>query len=470
MSPREMRGPSPEELGLAPKEPISEKKHSPYEQLDERWYERFKEVANFEAYDYLTGDEKYRNEQKTQFFSGNIENPTLDYPKINIELLNTKEAALLELKNDILAEEKNEVVRQAYRWKINEKIAEIRMIKSAGTGDTRWFNRWSKFVYGSPSPDVFAYSVQSLHAIIKNSLASDNEEAKKAALELQQELPSNDSSVSVTPISPETVQNAQNVTRNEFKNLIDTPEIEGDFDAEQIRAAFESALERIQVTDWNVEILPNITNISVSHEKKLVKIPATRKVEFKKLQALLTHEIGSHIIRSKNGERSKLKLLGIGLDRVEKGEEGVATMREEAIHGKLDDFMALESHLAISMVQGLDGTPRDFRQTYSFLKKYYQFKKVLKPEEVKLAVQDEAWNRTIRIFRGTDCKTPGACFTKDIVYKEGNIETWNLLEKNPNELTRFSIGKYDASNERHIWILEQLGISEADLEEIPSRT
>lgn len=456
MSPREMGGPTPEEIGSVTKE-----------QLDTHWYERFEKYGSFGAYEYLEGDKNYREEQKNKFLTNEIENPSLDYPKINIEKLDIDEAELLTLKNEIINQEMNDVVKQTYRWRINEKIAEIRMLRASASGDMKWFKRWSKFVYGSPSPEIFTYTIQSVQETVTQSLTSDNEQIKHAAEELQILLPTTMPATQMKKLpSEESVKYAQQVTLQELQDLIQIPEIQGDIEAEQLRELFDQALQKLEAEGWSVVVdTGSKIGISVDQENKMVKIPSTRKMGFKKLQALLAHEIGTHVARRINGERSKLKLLGLGLDRSSQGEEGVATMREQAVHGKVDGFIGLEGHLGISLAQGLDGNPRDFRQVYTFLEKYYKLKELLKPEEVKLGAQTEAWNRTVRTFRGTDCNTPGACFTKDIVYQEGNIAIWDVVKNNPNELLRFSIGKYDPSNERHIWILEQLGITDTDLQE-----
>ncbi len=173
MSPIDTSGPTPEEMGIKPKE-----------QLDTQWYERFEKFGAFQAYEYLDGDKKIREEQKNKFLSGEIENPALDYPKIDLEKLITIENELIQLKVDIKDQEMNEVVKQAYIWRINEKIAETRMLTSAGKGDMKWFQRWSKFVYGSPSPEVFAYTIQSLRESISTSLSSNNEQIVRIVEEL----------------------------------------------------------------------------------------------------------------------------------------------------------------------------------------------------------------------------------------------------------------------------------------------
>ena len=74
-----------------------------------------------------------------------------------------------------------------------------------------------------------------------------------------------------------------------------------------------------------------------------------------------------------------------------------------------------------------------------------------------------AYNRSVRVFRGTDGKTPGVCFTKDMIYREGNIDIWNLVGEDPDAAMQFSVGKYDPSNPEHLALLSRLGITDTDL-------
>ena len=135
----------------------------------------------------------------------------------------------------------------------------------------------------------------------------------------------------------------------------------------------------------------------------------------------------------------------------------------------MSDFAVLDRHLAISLAKGLDGKPRDFRQVYDIMRKYYLVDELAKGKATEAAQQeaaDQAWIRSVRTFRGTDCKTPGAALTKDIIYREGNMGVWELICTKPEEMKRFSIGKYDPANNRHLWVLTELGISDQDLEEL----
>ena len=125
------------------------------EALDKEWYRRFVEEGSFQAYEYLDGDKAFRDEEKRKFLAGETENPTLDYPKIDREQLGAREEALLSLKKDVLARESDPTVKQVYRWRINEKLAEVRLLRATADGDMERFARYSKFVYGEPSKEIF---------------------------------------------------------------------------------------------------------------------------------------------------------------------------------------------------------------------------------------------------------------------------------------------------------------------------
>lgn len=441
--------------------------------LDLNWYSRLEQIGSFQAYEYLDGDKQYREEQKRKFLNGDISNPTLDYPEIDTERISRDETALLQLKEDIFINEPNEIVKQVYVWKLNEKIAELRMLKTVSKGEMKRFKRYSEFVYGKPSLEVFAFTVQNLREDVALQLSSENSNIKKAAEDLIDLISSNLSETAKFELPKESdIVNAREQTSRELDKLLDikTKTEEKEYTADEIRDIFQVALNSLQADGWQIVINKSSkSGISVDQEHKIINIPESRKLAFAELKMLVAHEVGTHVSRRLNGERSKLQLLGLGLDRYEKGEEGIATMREQVLGGNIDDYAGLEGHLAIGLATGVDDKPRDFREVYEILEKYFYFKKLITGEDAEQALksaQTSAWNRAVRTFRGTNCQTKGACFTKDIIYREGNIGVWNVVRADPNELVRFSVGKYDPTNDRHIWILNQLGISEKDLEEL----
>jgi len=441
------------------------------EVLDREWYAEFQEYGSFQAYEYFDGYKDAREQTRQSFLSGEVQNPTLDYPKLNEADLLDKERALVALKKEVLEREPNEIVKQVYRWRINEKLAEVRMMKAAASGDMHRFARYSEFVYGKPSTEIFTYTVSSIRSKAEKSLASENQDEQEAAQALLDMLPVPETETSFTLPSKLDQEEAIKETEKLTNNLITIPEGLENANAQEIHDAFTYALQQLEVEGWNVIIEDDSskTTVSVNQEMKQVTIPASRAASVKKLSELIVHEIGTHVARREAGERSKLLLLGLGLDRYEGGEEGVATMREQAFAGKVLDFSGLDGHLAISLAKGLDGTKRDFRETYSVLYAYNYWNQLRLKKSKEVAekrAQEISWTRTVRTFRGSDAKTPGACFTKDIIYREGNMGVWNVIRTNPSELARFQVGKYDPSNERHLWVLDQLEISDSDLEEL----
>lgn len=423
------------------------------EALDDQWYDRFKEAAAFQDYEYLAGNKEAGEKQKEKFLNGELENPTLDYPELDRFDFDNREQSLLQLKKELIKNESNEIVRQLYRWKINEKLAELRMLRSAANGNDRRVSRYSRFIYGQPEKEIYGRTLFQIKKIIDEKLINADPDINLAAKKLQDELIQSSLETEINPIDFNLPQ------IKSFPN-------EKEYQSDEIKIAFEKALEDYRLSGWKVVLEKEKTgSISVSQEKKEIIVPENKKLKKSSLQALIKHEIGTHVLRRETGERSKLKLLGLGLDRYLKGEEGIATYQEQKILGT-ENFAGLDGHLAIALAFGVDGKKRNFREVFEILKNFYFISSEKNKSEAMKSAQDSAWNRCVRTFRGTTCQTPGACLTRDIVYREGNIGIWNVVKNNPEEIKRFSIGKYDPANFRHIWILEQLGITDKDLQEL----
>ena len=137
-------------MGLEkPTTETSERKH-----LDDVWFQEYQKQALFEELSLLNGNVEFRKQQKEEFLSGKNENPTLDYPKLEVFDFNQKEQSLLNLKKKVLAEENNPVVAQVYRWKLNERIAQLRALMATRDGNDHRALRYSKFIFGSPEKEI----------------------------------------------------------------------------------------------------------------------------------------------------------------------------------------------------------------------------------------------------------------------------------------------------------------------------
>lgn len=470
--------------------------------LDEEWYARFEKIGLFQAYDFLDGDKDKRASEKKKFFESSEGNPDLDYPKIDVNAFYDRQKSLLALKQDVTStaqklkekqksaeltehEEKMLVVTEIYQAKINEKLAEIGLlysvkgykrgkknpdgsieapIKIEGKNKKQGpelaaqekFAAYSSFIYGDPSPDIFAYTLMEVHQMCKKAEQSSDPAVKSAGQALQDLLPAATSAPTIEKPTPEVIQTAQKATEEELGHIaekINAYQHERIISAKGIVDVFGDALKKINAEGWTVVEVSNRTAIDVKQDTRQVRVPTTREMGPTKLKKRTIHEIGTHVLRRVLGNESIIKILGAGLDRYEVGEEGVTTMREQAIGGKVDTFAGLAYHLPISLAQGLDGEKRDFREVYDIMVKYFALKEVLpsedaeEEEEKKESPQEKAWKNCLRAFRGTNCKTPGIAFTKDIIYREGNIKVWYKTAEDPGVLRQASIGKYDPAQD-----------------------
>lgn len=423
--------------------PVFEKKNqSKY--IDAQWYDRFEFIGGFQPFTYFNDPSHDRELQKNLFLNKKQRNPHLSYPQINAQELDYREQELLNLKSDILSQESNDVIQQMYRWKINEKIAELRMMRASIEGNDHRFSKYSSFVYGNPEKNIHRYTTWRIRVKLEEiltdeSVSSLQKNSAKKLYDLFSELQG-----SSVPL----------YQKHDPIRFINSEE---KYDASQIKRSFENALTSKNISDWEVLVDHNIKSISVLHDDKTIRIPHQKKLTHTKLEGLIQHEIFTHVHRRENGDRTKIHLLGLGLDRYTKGDEGLAMYNESQISGGTD-YAGFAGHFAASLAKGVDGGKRDFRDVFEILILYHQ---AHGKDEARAS--DLAWNQCLRIFRGTTGQTAGACFTKDIAYREGNIGIHTMINRNDPERARFMIGRYDPTNPRHLWILDQLNITENDL-------
>lgn len=419
----------------------------PAGQLDVKWYERFKALV-FEDYEKLNGEGVVRDAQEKAFLANEIVNPILDYPELALFDGASLTSQLTELKSDIESEETNETVKRLYVAKIDETLTMVRMLEAAKIGDDKLFCAESSNVYGDLDQKAVDYVLSIVRAKAKYSTVHGDEEKVAAANRLLAILPEVDEDYvdeSIAMLPPLTPSGGK-VT-----------------DAAIAAEAFEALLKKLQIDDWTVLIdePKGITNFSVSQEYKTIHIPGTaalvkRSMSNRKLHGLIIHEIGAHVVRRFNGAKSKLRLLGLGLDRYIKGEEGVATYYEQKVTGARS-FAGTARYFSIALATGrCDGVPRDFRETFEVLCDYrllYKRERVSRRESVRIL----AYNDSVRIFRGTSCRTKGAVYYKDTAYFS-NRAIWQLVKDNPEIEATFRYGKFDPTNEDHVTALIELGI------------
>lgn len=447
--------------------------------LDEQWARRFRLIiSGADIADSLSGEKENREAQKELFLSGDVVNPEFTYGNIDLPNLEQEDVELSAFKEEVISsknpnpdDEKFDVIKQAYHWRINERLAQIRMLKAASEGDSKRFSKYSYFVYGNPNQEVFDGCAQRVTERFGDMVSSDDQDIADAAQRLIPVIVPHAESGSFKP-NTETIKKVKNYSNSIYKLLgIDKPEMGKTYSAEEITERFNAFLISMEADGWEAVVVDTgSTGINTNQQIEKVEVPGSREVSSLKQKKLEAHELDTHVKNRLNGEKSELALLGWpGLDRYEGAEEGVATLKEQGFNKDFSDFAGIEGFLAVSFAKGTDGTPRDFRQVFELMRDYFYLmhrSKDTTHEEALAKAVEASWKRCVRTFRGTDCKTPGACYTKDMLYREGNIHAWDLVGKDDDAFLKFSMGKWDPSNERHVWILSQLGITDSNLEEV----
>jgi hypothetical protein len=458
---------------------------SEVKKLDDKWDHSLEQIGILEEYEYLDGDRNYRENQKALFLSGEITNPNLDYPKIKLEELQDRSFHLHALKEAIKSEENNQTVREIYLKKINDQLASVYFLMSVKLAEqldknqdkfspeehdkmkkafVRKIHHFLHFKYSKPNIPYFDLTLEEALTTIRTKVKDDSpDEIKQSAAELQGVLTRSEKRLDAIKLPNQSlVENLQKEIHDKISTLTQLEEGKDEYEASEIINAFNLALEKLGIIDWKVEMVTDKTAISVDQENKVVKVPATRKVKRNKLISLIAHEIGVHVTRRSNGEKSDLAILGRGLDRYERIEEGIATMVEQLLKGKVEEFAGFDGYLSIALAQGLDGKPRNFREVYDILYKYYLIEEQAKKNntEAKTKAQDKAWTRAVRTFRGVPPGVKGICYSKDLTYREGNIRAWENIEDflKTNPLNAIFAGKFDFTNPKHLEQLKKLGI------------
>ncbi len=193
------------------------------------------------------------------------------------------------------------------------------------------------------------------------------------------------------------------------------------------RKAFDDDQLQVQVRD-------DITGLMVSRGRLFIG----EKMDLPVIQqeAMLQHEVGTHVLTYCNGKRQPMKLLSRGFANYDELQEGLAVFMEYLAGGLPVWRMRLLAARVIGVQAMLGGA--DFIQTFRLLHDEHHFE------------PGNAFNITGRIFRGGG-------YTKDAVYLQGLLGLMDYLENEGNIHLLFA-GKFALTHVKFINELIHRGI------------
>ncbi|MFD2832512.1 tyrosine/phenylalanine carboxypeptidase domain-containing protein [Gramella sp. AN32] len=175
----------------------------------------------------------------------------------------------------------------------------------------------------------------------------------------------------------------------------------------------QSEIDYLKKEFQNENIAAEVRNdiVGIMVDKTKVYISEGMSIKRSRVEALIQHEIGTHILTYCNGLRQPLKQLYAGFAGYNQLQEGLAVLSEyfvDGLSGSRLRTLAARVIAADCLVKG-----NSFNETYNLLVDTYNFPKRI------------SFNITLRIFRGGG-------LIKDVVYLRGVILLLDYLQDGGN--------------------------------------
>ena len=175
--------------------------------------------------------------------------------------------------------------------------------------------------------------------------------------------------------------------------------------------------EQYPALDSGVNVRDDIVGLIVSKGK--LNVGTDAKIPRHRANALIQHEVGTHILTYFNGKSQPLQQLYIGSPGYEELQEGLAVLSEWLVGGLDQERMRILAARVVAVYHLTKGC--SFTDNFSRLKEEYKFS------------EEAAWDITMRVHRGGG-------LTKDAVYLRGLVHLLDYL-KDGHELDPLLIGK-----------------------------
>ena len=185
------------------------------------------------------------------------------------------------------------------------------------------------------------------------------------------------------------------------------------------RARLELAYYRARLPAFTagIEVREDIAALTVSHGNLL--IPSRLVLAPNRLDALLQHEVGTHIVTFVNGAQQPLRVLSIGLAGYEALQEGLAVVAEHVAGGFDADRMRQIAARVVAVRRVVEGVP--FPAMVAELVEQHGF------------APKSAFGIVVRVVRGGG-------LTKDAIYLRGLLDVLAYL-RDDRDMAPLLVGK-----------------------------
>lgn len=181
--------------------------------------------------------------------------------------------------------------------------------------------------------------------------------------------------------------------------------------------------------ELSLEIRNDVAGIMVSKTKLLISEQLS--IDASRCDALIHHEVGTHILTYCNGKQQPLRQMFEGFEGYDQLQEGLAVIAEYLVGGLTVNRLRLLAGRVIAVNSMVNGS--SFLETFNLLRKEHSFS------------ERKAYYSTMRVYRGGG-------LSKDAVYLAGVIDLMAYLKKGGSLDTLYT-GKF---NVNHIGLVQEL--------------
>lgn len=211
------------------------------------------------------------------------------------------------------------------------------------------------------------------------------------------------------------------------------------YNAEEAKEKFEKIFKNYSLKNWKVKIKEEMVADCVAGKNNRLFIKKDSKFSRERIEALIVHEIETHILTAENGKNQPYEIFNRGLANYLITQEGLATYNVE----KQRHTPFRNNYKAQALVIAIDkGINSSFVET---------FEEVLK---FGLPIE-QAFRCAVKVKRGFSDTSRGGVFTKDYIYFKGYQQIKNFIEHG-GQLKDLYIGKINLEDLERVQKIQQL--------------
>lgn len=181
--------------------------------------------------------------------------------------------------------------------------------------------------------------------------------------------------------------------------------------------------------DLRVKVKESVTGLLVSGPE--LSVGKNLRISEERVNALIQHEVGTHMLTYCNGRIQPLRLMYSGFAGYDQLQEGLAVLSEFLVGGLNINRLRLLAARVLAVNALIHGA--DFIECFNLLQNEHGFG------------GKTSFNITMRVFRGGG-------YTKDAIYLKGLIQVLNYI-KEGGDITHLYAGKYALE---HLPLIEEL--------------